>query len=92
LTWILMNKTHIGRQLYAVGGSQESASRIGIRVWVIYLFAYGYLGAMAAIGGMLQTYRMSEVVPSALVGGELDVLAAAVLGGASLSGGRGSVI
>ncbi len=59
---------------------------------MIYLFAYGYLGAMAAIGGMLQTYRMSEVVPSALVGGELDVLAAAVLGGASLSGGRGSVI
>ncbi|GAB1437359.1 ABC transporter permease [Providencia sp.] len=92
LTWILMNKTHIGRQLYAVGGSQESASRIGIRVSVIYLFAYGYLGAMAAIGGMLQTYRMSEVVPSALVGGELDVLAAAVLGGASLSGGRGTVI
>lgn len=92
LTWIIMNKTHIGRQLYAVGGSQESASRIGIRVSVIYLFAYGYLGAMAAIGGMLQTYRMSEVVPSALVGGELDVLAAAVLGGASLSGGRGSVI
>ncbi len=92
LTWVLMNKTHIGRQLYAVGGSQESASRIGIRVSVIYLFAYGYLGAMAAIGGMLQTYRMSEVVPSALVGGELDVLAAAVLGGASLSGGRGSVI
>lgn len=92
LTWILLNKTHIGRQLYAVGGSPESARRIGIRVSLIYLFAYGYLGAAAAIGGMLQTYRMSEVVPSALVGGELDVLAAAVLGGASLSGGRGSVI
>lgn len=90
-TWMLMNKTHIGRQLYAVGGSTESARRIGIRVSLIYLFAYGYLGA-AAIGGMLQAYRMSEVVPNALVGGELDVLAAAVLGGASLSGGRGSVI
>lgn len=92
MTWILLNKTHIGRQLYAVGGSPESARRIGIRVSLIYLFAYGYLGATAAIGGMLQTYRMSEVVPSALVGGELDVLAAAVLGGASLSGGRGSVL
>ena len=91
-TWMLMNKTHIGRQLYAVGGSTESARRIGIRVSLIYLFAYGYLGAAAAIGGMLQAYRMSEVVPNALVGGELDVLAAAVLGGASLSGGRGSVI
>lgn len=92
LTWLLLNKTHIGRQLYAVGGSNESARRIGIRVSVIYLFAYGYLGAAAAIGGMLQAYRMSEVVPNALVGGELDVLAAAVLGGASLSGGRGSVV
>ncbi|KAA8998518.1 ABC transporter permease [Affinibrenneria salicis] len=91
LTWLLLNKTHIGRQLYAVGGSPESARRIGIRVALIYLFAYGYLGATAAIGGMLQAYRMSEVVPNALVGGELDVLAAAVLGGASLSGGRGSV-
>ncbi|MEC5344280.1 ABC transporter permease [Brenneria populi] len=92
LTWIVLQKTHIGRQLYAVGGSAESARRIGIRVSLIYLFAYGYLGATAAIGGMLQAYRMSEVVPNALVGGELDVLAAAVLGGASLSGGRGSVI
>ena len=87
LTWLLLNKTHIGRQLYAVGGSNESARRIGIRVSVIYLFAYGYLGAAAAIGGMLQASRLSAVVPNALVGGELDVLAAAVLGGASLSGG-----
>lgn len=92
LTLLLLTKTHIGRQLYAVGGSPESARRIGIRVVLVYLFAYGYLGATAAIGGMLQVYRMSEVVPSALVGGELDVLAAAVLGGASLSGGRGTVI
>lgn len=92
ITWVLLNKTHIGRQLYAVGGSPESARRIGIRVSRIYLFTYGYLGVTAAIGGMLQTYRMSEVVPSALVGGELEVLAAAVLGGASLSGGRGSVV
>ena len=83
-TWVVMNKTHIGRQLYAVGGSTESARRIGIRVSLIYLFAYGYLGAAAAIGGMLQAYRMSEVVPNALVGGELDVLAAAVLWGGEL--------
>lgn len=89
LTWILLNKTHIGRQLYAVGGSPESARRIGIRVSLIYLFAYGYLGAAAAIGGMLQTYRMSEVVPSALVGGELDVLAAAVLGEPAYPAGVG---
>ncbi|MDG0797291.1 ABC transporter permease [Pectobacterium punjabense] len=92
LTWVLLNKTHLGRQLYAVGGDQESARRIGIRVGLIHLFAYGYLGAMAAIGGLVQTYRMGEVVPNALVGGELDVLAATVLGGASLMGGKGTVL
>ncbi|WCG82482.1 ABC transporter permease [Pectobacterium sp. A5351] len=92
LTWLLLNKTHLGRQLYAVGGDQESARRIGIRVGLIHLFAYGYLGAMAAIGGLVQTYRMGEVVPNALVGGELDVLAATVLGGASLMGGKGTVL
>jgi len=91
LTWLLLNKTHLGRQLFAVGGDQESARRIGIRVGVLHLFAYGYLGAMAAIGGLVQVYRVGEVVPNALVGGELDVLAAAVLGGASLNGGKGSV-
>lgn len=91
ISWLLLNKTHLGRQLYAVGGSTEAARRIGIRVSIIWLFAYGYLGALAAIAGMLQVYRVSEVVPNALVGGELDVLAAVILGGASLSGGRGSV-
>ncbi|QKJ88150.1 ABC transporter permease [Paramixta manurensis] len=91
ITWVLLNKTHLGRQLYAVGGDQESARRVGIRVGLIHIFAYGYLGAMAAIGGLVQVYRMGEVVPNALVGGELDVLAATVLGGASLMGGKGTV-
>ncbi|AJC64983.1 MULTISPECIES: ABC transporter permease [Dickeya] len=90
-TWILLNKTHLGRQLYATGGDQESARRIGIRVGLIHLLAYGYLGVMAAVGGLVQVYRVGEVVPNALVGGELDVLAATVLGGASLMGGKGTV-
>ncbi len=92
ITWIILNKTNLGRQLFAVGGNQESARRVGIRVGVIHLFAYGYLGACAAIGGLVQVYRMGEVVPNALVGGELDVLAATVLGGASLTGGKGTVL
>lgn len=91
LTWVLLNKTHLGRQLYAVGGDAESARRVGIRVGLIHLLAYGYLGALAAIGGLVQVYRMGEVVPNALVGHELDVLAATVLGGASLMGGKGTV-
>jgi len=92
ITWLVLKKTSLGRQLYAVGGNQESAHRVGIRVGIIHLFAYGYLGALSAVAGMVQVYRMGEVVPNALVGGELDVLAATVLGGVSLAGGRGSVI
>lgn len=91
ITALMLNKTNLGRQLYAVGGDAESARRIGIRVGLIHVFAYGWLGAMAAIGGLVQVYRMGEVVPNALVGGELDVLAATVLGGASLMGGKGTV-
>ncbi|MEG3129361.1 ABC transporter permease [Pantoea cypripedii] len=91
LTWLLLNKTRLGRQLYATGGDQESARRIGIRVGLIHILAYGWLGAMAAVGGLVQVYRVGEVVPNALVGGELDVLAATVLGGASLMGGKGTV-
>ncbi len=92
VTWLFLARTTLGRQLYAVGGAQESALRVGIRVGVIHLFAYGYMGALSAIAGLVQVYRMGEVVPNALVGGELDVLAATVLGGVSLMGGRGSVI
>ncbi|ADU72760.1 ABC transporter permease [Pantoea sp. At-9b] len=91
ITWLLLNKTHLGRQLYATGGDQESARRIGIRVGLIHILAYGWLGALAAVGGLVQVYRVGEVVPNALVGGELDVLAATVLGGASLMGGKGTV-
>ncbi|HBO39535.1 MAG TPA: sugar ABC transporter permease, partial [Pasteurellaceae bacterium] len=92
LTWFILKKTNIGRQLYAMGGDEESARRVGINLAFIHIFAYGYCGIMAAIGGLVQVYRVNEVVPNALVGTELDVLAAVVLGGASLSGGKGSII
>ncbi len=91
LTWLLMARSNAGRQLYAMGGNPESARRIGIRIGVMHYLAYGYLGLMAAIGGLLQAHRVGESVPNALYGGELTVLSAAVLGGASLSGGSGSV-
>jgi simple sugar transport system permease protein len=88
--WI-MGRTALGRQVYAVGGNVEAARRVGIRLPLIHAFAYGYLGVMAALAGFVQAHRVGESVPNALVGGELFVLAAAVLGGASLNGGTGSV-
>lgn len=91
VTWLLMTRTSAGRQLTAMGGNLEAARRLGINIAGMRFLAYGYLGVMAGLGGLLQAHRVGESVPNAMVGGELNVLAAAVLGGASLTGGIGSV-
>ena len=91
LTWLLMTRASIGRQLYALGGNPEAARRIGVNVGKLTFFAYGYLGLLAALGGMVQAHRVGESVPNAMVNTELAVLSAAVLGGASLTGGIGTV-
>lgn len=91
LTSFLMNKTSIGRQIYAVGGNQEAASRVGFSILRVQLFAYGYLGLLAGIAGVVQSYTILTVAPDSLLGYELTVLAAVVLGGTSIIGGRGSL-
>ena len=91
ITHLLMNQTRLGRQIYAFGGNPEAASRIGINILGVQLFAYGYLGLLAAVGGFIQAYRVHQAVPTAMAGQELNVLAVAILGGASLVGGIGSM-
>jgi simple sugar transport system permease protein len=91
-TWILITRTTTGRQLYAFGDNPEGARRFGINVAAMQFIAFGWLGLMAGIGGLVQAHYAQEVVPNALYGRELDVLAAVVLGGARLGGGKGSVL
>jgi simple sugar transport system permease protein len=91
-TWGLVTRTTTGRQLYAFGDNPEGARRFGINVDLMQFIAFGWLGLMAGIGGLMQAHYTKEVVPNAMVGRELDVLAAVVLGGARLGGGRGSVL
>ena len=91
LTFVLMTRLSAGRQLYAMGGNPEAARRLGVNIAAMHVLAYGYLGFMAGLAGLIQAHRVGESVPNALVGHELNVLAAAVLGGASLTGGIGSV-
>ncbi|HIE55747.1 MAG TPA: ABC transporter permease, partial [Chromatiaceae bacterium] len=91
-TWLLINRTTTGRQLYAFGDNPEGARRVGINIALMQFIAFGWMGAMAGIGGLMQVNIVQEVVPNALIGRELDVLAAVVLGGARLGGGRGSVL
>jgi len=91
-TWLLIQYTNTGRQLYAFGDNPEGAKRAGINIGLIQAIAYGWMGMMAGIGGLMQVNIVKEVVPNALYGRELDVLAAVVLGGARLGGGKGSIL
>ena len=91
-TWLLLRRTSTGRQLYAMGDNVEGARRIGISLGAMHYLAFGWLGLMAGIAGLMQAHYAQEVVPNALYGRELDVLAAVVLGGARLGGGRGSIL
>lgn len=91
LTGVLMNFTRIGRQIYAMGGNRESASRLGINLRGLHLTVYGYMGVLAGVAAVVQAQTTQSVAPNSLVGYELTVLAAVVLGGASMSGGRGTL-
>lgn len=91
-TWGLVRMTTLGRQLYAFGDNPEGARRAGVNIWLMQILAFGWCGMMAGIGGLCQVNIAQEVVPNALYGRELDVLAAVVLGGARLGGGRGTVL
>ncbi|WP_368174013.1 ABC transporter permease [Aeromonas sp. s13] len=92
LTSLLMNKTRIGRQIYAMGGNSDAAGRVGINLFGLNLFVYGYMGALAGIAAVVQTQITQSVAPNSLMGFELTVLAAVVLGGASMTGGKGSLL
>ena len=91
-TWLLLRRTSTGRQLYAMGDNPEGARRVGINIGAMHYLAFGWLGLMAGIGGLMQAHYAQEIVPNALYGRELDVLAAVVLGGARLGGGRGTIL
>ncbi len=91
LTWLILRHLAIGREVYAVGGSLEGARRIGISILRVQLFVYCYMGALAGVGSFVFAELNQIVQPNAIVGQELFVLAAAILGGASVFGGSGSV-
>jgi len=92
LTEIFLSFTRFGRYLYAVGGNREAARLSGIPVNHILLTVFVLCGLTAAMGGIVETARLSVGQPTGGQLYELHAIAAAVLGGASLAGGRGSVL
>lgn len=91
-TAFLLNRTTLGRKIYAMGGNPEAATRMGFNLLGLRLFVFCYMGFLAAIGAVVQAQVMQTVAPNSIVGRELEVLAAVVLGGASLAGGGGTLL
>jgi simple sugar transport system permease protein len=88
----LLNRTNIGRQISAMGDNADAAQRLGFHIFGLNMLVYCYMGVMAGIASLIQAQLAQSVAPTVLVGKELDVVAAVVLGGASLMGGVGTVL
>lgn len=91
LTYVLLRYTTMGRGVYALGGAPVSASRIGFKVNRLNIGIYSYAGIMYAIGGVVYVCNSRLADPYDMIGTELTVIAAVVLGGVSITGGKGGV-
>jgi ribose transport system permease protein len=91
LTFFVLSQTRLGRHIYAVGGNREAARFSGITPARIEIIIYTYSGLLAAFAGVVLAARMASGQPAVGMGYETDAIAAAVLGGASMSGGVGTV-
>lgn len=90
--WFLLERMKLGRYIYAVGGNLEAARLAGIRVKSVLTTVYVIAGATAGLAGVIYSARVLSGQPTAGEGYELDAIAAVVLGGTSLAGGRGRIL
>jgi ribose transport system permease protein len=91
LLHFILSKTRIGKYTYAVGSNEEAARLAGIKVGQVKIVNYIICGAMAALVGVILASRMITSQPNSAIGYEMNAIAAAVIGGASLMGGVGTV-
>ena len=91
LTWFILYRTSLGRQIFAIGNSEEAAERIGINIFLIKLFIYTYMGMLAGIMGIVYFSEVDLINPVSLVGSDLNVIAAVLIGGIRLTGGEGTI-
>ncbi|AHK20921.1 sugar ABC transporter permease [Yersinia similis] len=92
LTWWLLNRTLLGRAIFAIGGNSDIAQRLGFDVRVVQIFVFAYAGLLAGIAGMVHVASNRIANPFDLNGLELTVIAAVILGGARITGGSGTVL
>lgn len=91
LSSFILRKMVVGRQIFAVGSNEEAARLSGIKTDNIRIFAYMFSGLMAAVAGIIMTARINSGQPTIGVAYEANAIAAAVIGGASMGGGHGSI-
>ena len=90
--WVILHKTAFGRKTYAIGGNEKAAIVSGIKVSRVKIMIYSLAGMLSALAGAILTSRLNSAQPTAGTSYELDAIAAVVLGGTSLSGGRGRIV
>jgi simple sugar transport system permease protein len=91
LAFLLLRYTMVGRGIYAIGGDETAAERAGFNVRAIKMFLYCFVGVLAGITGVARISMMSYADPSTMLGMELTVIAAVVLGGTRVAGGLGTI-
>lgn len=90
--WYLLKYTMLGRGIYAIGGDRNAARIAGFRVTFIRSFVYVLAGALAGVGGITYMILMRQAHPQVLMGSEMMVIAAVVMGGTRITGGHGSIL
>jgi putative multiple sugar transport system permease protein len=86
------NRTTVGRRIYAIGGNEKAAKLSGIRTERLVFLTFANMGMLAALAGLVFAARLNTATPKAGLGFELDVIAAVFIGGASMSGGVGTIV
>lgn len=92
VAWYILKHTQIGRYIYALGGNEAATQLSGINVTKVKIFVFAVSGFLSALAGLIVTARLSSAQPTAGVSYELDAIAAVVVGGTSLMGGKGRVM
>lgn len=92
VTWWILNRTLMGRAIFAVGGNASVAGRLGYNLRAVHVFLFAYAGALAGLAGIIHVCANRQANPFDLVGTEINVIAAVVLGGARITGGTGTVL
>ncbi|MGR3250857.1 MAG: ABC transporter permease [Paracoccus sp. (in: a-proteobacteria)] len=91
-TWFILQRTLMGRAVFAAGGNPEIAKRLGFNLLYVRLFVFAWAGMLAGIAGIVHVASNRLANPFDLAGMELEIIAAVVLGGARITGGSGTVV